>query len=332
MTKSLNVKLERIAAGAYNPGDFIIADAKDGDMGFGLKAPGPERAADGTTSGRLKTRKDYLSQIEAITSEAIVDVMLLSASNYERLADNGVFADTPVTPAVRGNDATDIWTMRFGTYKDAPSRSFRSANLAHIKRMGCDLCLYSMTFVNDVAADLCTVEDYQAFRADAAAAGIRHFLEVFNPNIDIGLDVAKTGAFVNDCITRSLAGLFKEELPLFLKIAYNGADAMEELCRYDETLVVGVLGGSAGTTRDTFELLRQASAHGAKVALFGRKINLAESPLDIVRLMRPVVTGDIAPAEAVRAYHSELQKAGITPVRDLETDLETTEAVLLAEA
>ena len=57
----------------------------------------------------------------------------------------------------------------------------------------------------------------------------------------------------------------------------NGAKALEELASYDPQLVVGVLGGGAGTTRDTFELLFQAEKYGARVALFGRKINLAES-------------------------------------------------------
>ena len=36
---------------------------------------------------------------------------------------------------------------------------------------------------------------------------------------------------------------------------------------------------AAGTTRDTFELLAQGVKYGARVALFGRKIGLAESPL-----------------------------------------------------
>jgi len=37
-------------------------------------------------------------------------------------------------------------------------------------------------------------------------------------------------------------------------------------------LVVGLLGGSSGTTRDTFELLSQGEKAGARVALFGRKL------------------------------------------------------------
>ena len=75
-------------------------------------------------------------------------------------------------------------------------------------------------------------------------------------------------------------------------------------------------------------LLRQASQAGAKVALFGRKINLAESPLDIVALMRPVVEGDMTPAEAVRAYHGALQSKNLSPARSLDDDLQVTDEVL----
>ena len=76
-----------------------------------------------------------------------------------------------------------------------------------------------------------------------------------------------------------------------------------------------MLGGGAGTNRDTFELLYQAEKYGARVALFGRKINLAESQLDIVHFMRLVADGKMMPLEAVRAYHAALKAKGITAVR-----------------
>ena len=100
--------------------------------------------------------------------------------------------------------------------------------------------------------------------------------------------------------------------PLFLKMPYNGADALAELVEHDPSVVVGILGGSAGTTRDTFELLHRAERHGGRVALFGRKIQRAESQLDLVGLMRPVLRGELTPADAVRAYHEALAKAEIT--------------------
>lgn len=330
VTRTLDSKLERIVGGVSTPADFIIADAKDGDMGFGAHAPGPERNADGTRTGRLKSREDYLNQIKDIVAQGVVDVMLVSASNYERLNQDGVFSGSAVTPAIRGNDTTDIWTMRGGKHRTVASRPFRSADLKRVRDLGCDLCLYSMTFVNDAEADLRSVEAYREFRQDAANVGMKHFLEVFNPNIDAGLSAEEIGPFVNDCIARSLAGLVSAERPLFLKIVFNGASALSELCNYDPSLVVGVLGGSAGTTRDTFELLSQASNHGAKVALFGRKINLAESPLDIVRLMRAVASEGKAPEEAVTEYHQALTEKGIQPDRPLDTDQQITESVLLS--
>jgi hypothetical protein len=92
--------------------------------------------------------------------------------------------------------------------------------------------------------------------------------------------------------------------------------------------VVGVLGGGAGTTRDCFELIHQAEKYGARVALFGRKINLAESPLDVVRLMRAVADGSMTPLEAVKNYHAALAKQGLKPTRDIALDSAVTESVL----
>jgi len=133
-------------------------------------------------------------------------------------------------------------------------------------------------------------------------------------------------------ILSSLAGLTKAERPEFLKIPFNGPKALEELSGFDSTLVVGILGGGAGTTRDTFELLSQGERFGARVALFGRKINLAEAPLNLVALMRQVVDGSVTPEEAVRAYHGDLQKLGIKPTRALGDDRIVTEKVLQAAA
>src|SRR5690606_5245452 len=191
-----------------------------------------------------------------------------------------------------------------------------------------DLALYSITFVNDVEADLRSLEAFAEFREDAAANGIKYFLEVFNPNIDCGLPPEAIGSFVNDNLTRCLSGILKDKRPQFLKYPFNGPKALEELVTYDPQLVVGVLGGGAGTNRDTFELIYQAEKYGARVALFGRKINRAESQLDIIRFMRLVADGELKPLEAVKAYHGVLKERGIAPVRSLEEDSVITEEVL----
>lgn len=324
----LDQKLARIRAGRYNRrDDFIIADAKDPDMGPSLTAAGPQRAADGTWT-RFRTRAEFLDQIRAIVRQDVLDVMLASASNLEILLREGLFRDSAITPAIRANDATDIWVMRGARYAQRPSRAFRTASLARAREIGIDLGLYSITFNNDLDADVASLEAFAAFRAEAAAHGFRYFLEVFNPNVETGIAPETLPHYVNDCIVRCLAGVTAADRPYFLKIAYNGAKALEELASYDPDLVVGVLGGGAGTARDTFELLAQAERYGARVALFGRKINLAESPLAIVALMREVASGTVAPAEAVRAYHAALRREGITPARPLDDDLAITEGVL----
>jgi hypothetical protein len=115
---------------------------------------------------------------------------------------------------------------------------------------------------------------------------------------------------------------------LFLKMVYHGPKAMEELVRYDPHLVVGILGGSAGTTRDAFQLLHDAQKFGAKVALFGRKINNAENQLAFVHFLRLIVEGQLGPAEAVRAYHAVLGKLGIRSNRPLDADLQLTDQAM----
>ena len=320
--RRLDRKLNSIATGRYTPDDFVIADAKDADMAFGRTCAGPAAG-----SGRYQTRGEYLTAIRTLVAQGELDIVLTSASNGQRLAREGALQDE--TLAIRANDTTDIWNNRGGGYTTAPSRPFRSADLAAIAPF-CDLVLYSMTFNNILDYDLATLEAYGQFRAEAAALGIRHFLEVFNPTAAADLDPGQVGAFVNDSIIRALAGITDEQRPLFLKVVYNGPGALAELADYDPSVVVGVLGGSAGTTRDTFELLHQAERHGARVALFGRKIQHAESQLDLVGLMRPVLRGELSPADAVRAYHEDLARAEIAARRPLEADLEVTDPALRA--
>jgi hypothetical protein len=328
--RRLDRKLSNITAGRYTPDDFVIADAKDADMAFGLTSAGPaaDALAGESGPGRYRTRGEYLDAMRALVAQDELDVLLTSASNGQRLAQDGSLED--ITLAIRANDTTDIWNNRAGRYTALPSRPFRTADLTAVRPF-CDLVLYSVTFNNDLDYDLATLEAYRTFRQEAAALGVRHFLEVFNPNAPTGLIPDRVGAFVNDSIIRTLAGVTREQRPLFLKVAYNGSDALAELTEHDPSVVVGVLGGSAGTTRDTFELLHRAERHGARVALFGRKIQRAESQLDLVSLMRPVLRGELSPADAVRAYHDALAKAEIAPQRGLEADLEVTDPVLRSE-
>ena len=330
MQNRLAGKLARIRSGAYTPQDFIIADAKDAEMGGGIGALGSRRLDDGTM--RPVTSADYRQSMTEMMDSGLVDIMLTSMASAEGLAVDGAYDGSDVTQAIRLNDATDIWGFRGASYRDRPALPFWTARLEHARRLAA-LGLYAVTFYNDRDLDVATSQAYRDFRRQAEAVGMSHFLEVFNPAFPIETGGADLGAFVNDAIVRCLAGVARSEAPLFLKMQFNGARAMEELAGHDPAnLIVGVLGGAAGTTRDTFELVAQTERFGGRVALFGRKIYLAEDPIEIVRLMRAVVEGQIGTLDAVKSYHATLGAKGMPPSRSYEEDLEVTDLVLKPEA
>jgi hypothetical protein len=333
MQKSLDRKLAAIHADPHGCKEFILADAKDADMAFGIAAPGisPEQH---DSEVRFKTLEEYREQIRQIIKQGVVDIVLMSASTSEQLTiREQLFAESHVTPATRANDATDVHIPRGGKVHLEPARPFRSASLDHQqcghldclpeeRTAGSDLGLYSVTFNNRLETDLPTLERYKEFREEAERKGFRHFLEVFNPNVADAVEPDKLPQFINDLIARTLAGVADAGRPVFLKIVYQGPRAMEELVRFDPHLVVGILGGSAGTTYDAFKMLAEAQKYGAKVALYGRKINTAENQLAFIEFLRHIVNGDISPEEAVRAYHSVLRNLGVRPRRSLEDDMQ----------
>ncbi|MFV0333665.1 MAG: hypothetical protein ACK5JR_06290 [Tropicimonas sp.] len=326
--KRLDRKLARIQNGNYSPADFIIADAKDGDMALGVGVSGPELDAGGQPTGRLRPISVYREAMEEMIRSDLVDVMLTSLSSGEYLAQRGAFHGSDVTPAIRLNDGSDIWHWRGADYKPYPTVPFRSARLDRVKPLA-DLGLYALTFFNDLDQDRRSLDAYAQFRDEASAAGVRHFLEVFNPQFNVATVDADFAAYNNDAIARCLAGVSRLDRPVFLKVVYNGPRATEELASFDPgNLIVGILGGASSTTRDTLEMVGQAERYGARVALFGRKIFFAESATGIVTAMRRVVEEGISSEEATRAYHDELAKAGIRPKMPLEKDLEITDPSL----
>src|SRR5438477_4325596 len=264
--------------------------------------------------------------------------MLMSAYVNEQLTiKESLFQKSHVTPAARANDTTDVWAVRHGCYTAEAAQPFRTATIDQIQcgKIECDrtgsqfpganLGLYSVTFVNDLEHDRATSLAFKEFREEAERKHFRYFLEVFDPNVSSGIAPEKLGEFINDNILRSLAGVPESGRPVFLKIVYHGPRAMEELAQYDPNLIVGILGGSAGTTYDAFKLIHDAQKYGARVALFGRKINNAEHQLAFIEMLRLITDGRISPEEAVRAYHAVLQARGIRPHRALEDDLKLTD-------
>lgn len=344
--KSLDAKLAEIKANPKSRA-FIIADAKDADMAFGVRATGKREylskrgARPAQFSPEVWSREEFgfrslpefLDIIREVTHQGLVDIMLMSAYVNEQLTiKEGLFRNSHVTPAARANDTTDVWAVRHGCYTREPAQPFRSASIDQIQCgqvecerdggefPGANLGLYSVTFVNDLQQDRETLLAYKEFREEAERKQFRHFLEVFDPNVDSGIPPEKLGEFINDNILRTLAGVPESGRPIFLKVVYHGPRAMEELCQYDPNMVVGIMGGSSGTTCDAFKLIHDAQKYGARVALFGRKINNAEHQLAFIEMLRLITDGRILPEEAVRAYHGVLQGKGIKPHRALPED------------
>src|ERR1700730_3786148 len=112
MEKSLDVKLRRLHADPRGCKDFILADAKDADMALAIGAPGRSPEAHGSEL-RYRSLAGVRDIIEPIVEQKLVDIRLLSASPSELLTiRKRIFDPSPVTPAARVNDTTDIHIIR----------------------------------------------------------------------------------------------------------------------------------------------------------------------------------------------------------------------------
>src|ERR1700757_458105 len=119
--KSLDQKLARIHADPHGAKDFILADAKDADMALSIGAPGRSPEAH-PAEVRYRTLREFRDIIVQIVEQKLVDIMLMSASTSEVLTiHQRIFENSPVTPAVRANDTTDIHVVRGGKYPTTPS-------------------------------------------------------------------------------------------------------------------------------------------------------------------------------------------------------------------
>src|SRR6476660_10228114 len=103
--KSLDTKLAEIKANPRSRA-FIIADAKDADMAFGARAPGPRSylARRGARPARFspevwsreefgyRNLPEFLDIIREVVHQGIVDIMLMSAYVNEQLTiKDGLF-------------------------------------------------------------------------------------------------------------------------------------------------------------------------------------------------------------------------------------------------
>src|SRR5260370_14875610 len=107
--KSLDTKLAEAKA---NPASraFVIADAKDADMAFGVRAPGPRSylSARGERPARFspeiwtraefgcRNLPEFLDIIREVVNQGLVDIMLMSAYVNEQLTlKDSLFRGSP---------------------------------------------------------------------------------------------------------------------------------------------------------------------------------------------------------------------------------------------
>ena len=305
MEKSLDRKLAAIHA---DPScrEFIIADAKDADMALGIGAPGrsPEMHAGEV---RFKTLEEYRDQMRLITRSGLVDIMLMSASSNHALTfRERLFDESPVTPAVRANDTTDIHLARGASYHLEPSRPFRTASIDHIQCGHLDCAPEERTQRGQPRPVQRHLQQQPRSRPRDARATSTTFAKKPNAKAFATSSRSSTPNVQGRVAARRLAGLYQR---------HDHADAGRRRRRpagrcssrwsitargrwrswsgSTRTSSSGILGGSAGTTRDAFQLLHDAQKYGAKVALFGRKINNAENQLAFVHFLRLIVEGQI---------------------------------------
>src|SRR5512135_3354636 len=152
--KSLDAKLAEVKANRTSRA-FILADAKDADMAFGVRATGPRSYLSGRGarpaqfSPEVWSRNEFgyrnlpefLDIIREVVRQGLVDIMLMSAYVNEQLSiKEQLFRTSPVTPAARANDTTDVWAIRHGCYTREPAHPFRTASIDHIQcgKIECD--------------------------------------------------------------------------------------------------------------------------------------------------------------------------------------------------
>ena len=194
--KSLETKITNILT---NPScrDFILVDAKDADMAFGLAAPGilSEPFAEDQT---FRTMEFYREQILGIVEDGNIDIMLMSASTNAQLTiDWKIFKSSSVTPAVRMNDTTDIWlSAGTGSYSTQPPLPFSTCTIKEAQYgrnptenitdatssdavPGSNLGLFSLTLNDRANIDRPMLDAYKNFRLDAELKISSTFLKFF---------------------------------------------------------------------------------------------------------------------------------------------------------
>ena len=295
--------------------------------GDALAAGGLHGLGSVTENGKTRPRRqaEFLQLCRDITNDGYVDGCLMTPADAETLAvEEGFFNRTPVTPMVRLNAETSIWSPRHGRYQRKAAQPFGTVvvkrdvpEAAYCQTVGGALeChvrigLYSITLNNDTDVDRATLMEYLNFARDVGEnQNLDHFLEVFLPNLDTpGMGREELGQYAADNIVRTMSYLKKDQRPRFIKTEFTTAANWRELCEFDPTLIIGALGGPRQSSRKTLELAQAIVENGGRAALFGRTIFADENPRLMCRALRNVLDRTMTAEAAYEAYRSNFSGA-----------------------
>lgn len=292
----------------------IFVFAADPLAAGGVQALGLSR----TPQPHYRTRPEFLQLLREMTQDGYIDGLLMTPADAEVLAvQEKIFDHSPVTPCVRMNAETGIWSPRFGQYRQQFSLPFQTVPLSdaayceelagRVTACHVHIGLYSITLNNDVYHDERTLNAYMEFaKAVGKMSTFYHFLEVFLPNVNRkGLSDEQCGAYVADSIVRTMSYLRQRERPLWIKTEFTTPEIWRQLCEFDPTLIIGALGGPRHSARRTLQLAHDVIANGGKVILFGRTVFEEDNPRLIAKALRAVLDR----AQSVEEAHDEYQRA-----------------------
>ncbi len=300
-----------------SPAFIFAADAL---VAYGMTGIGTEPSP----KPHYRTRPEYLAMMREVMADGAIDGLLMTPADAEVLAfDEKLFDDSPVTPVVRMNAETHIWSPRHGKYRQQYSRPFKTVLTAEAGRycteaMQCardckiKLGLYSVTLNNDAEADARTTGEFLDFAWECGnTPDFHYFLEVFLPNMQQpGMDSKEQGEYIADNIVRLMSYLRSHQRPAFIKTVYTSADTWRALCDFDPTLVIGALGGTRVNARTSMQLAHDVTEHGGQVILFGRAVFQEDDPRMVARAIRSVLDREQSVDQALSQYQATLRAKG----------------------
>jgi hypothetical protein len=275
----------------------------------------------GQSGSSYRTHPEFVQLIRDIVKQEMVDAVLMTPADAELLASmECLFQESPVTPLVRMNAETGIWSPRYGRYRAAPSVPFQTVPLGEtdwcdsLIRTATGTCcvtagLYSITLNNKVAADHRTMSAYLTFAREVGKTeNFHHILEVFPPNVKLpDMDQEEVASYTADSIVRIMNHLTRKQRPLLIKTQYLSAAIWKELTGFDPELVIGALGGSYMNAETTLDLACRVIRDGGGAVLFGRPVFMEKDPPGLCRAIRAVIDGEMSPAQALDTYWKGLK-------------------------